>query len=210
MPRNICCERRVTVDSFRSFPLMSAFFFKSFLRRPLEVASIVPSSKVLVDRVARRMDFSRPRRIVELGAGEGAHSRELRRRLGHESRLLLFELNAELARKLEMQFAGDDRVEVVHGDASSLSDELEKRSWDDCDYVLSGIPFSLLEKEKKRDLIRTIHDALAPEPHAAFIIYQVTPELREHVPMFHREISEYCVRNIPPMFVKSFHKLPEE
>src|SRR5438270_227802 len=37
---------------------MSVLFFKQFLKRPLQIASIVPSSKVLVERVANKIDFA--------------------------------------------------------------------------------------------------------------------------------------------------------
>jgi len=188
---------------------MSAIFFKNFLRRPLQVASIVPSSRKLVDRVARRFDFSQPRRIVELGAGEGVHSRELAKRMHPDSRLMLLELNADLAASLREEFQDDERVEVVEADAATLPAILAEHGWEDCDYVLSGIPFSIMPKETKQELIRAVHGALAPKAHAAFVTYQVTAELRDHATMFHREQSEYCVRNVPPMFVNSFHKLPE-
>ena len=46
---------------------MSVLFFKRFLQRPLQVASIVPSSKVLVERVADKIDFERARVIAEYG-----------------------------------------------------------------------------------------------------------------------------------------------
>src|SRR5207247_8629486 len=47
-----------------AFPV-SALFFKRFLKRPFQIASIVPSSKALVERVASKMDFSHPRVIAE-------------------------------------------------------------------------------------------------------------------------------------------------
>ena len=47
-----------------------------------------------------------------------------------------------------------------------------------CDYVVSGIPFSILEKDKKREILTNTHSVLRSEPHSAFIIYQVTNELR--------------------------------
>src|ERR1043165_6069010 len=64
---------------------MSALFFKRFLQRPFQVASIIPSSKALVNKVARKMDFSEPRVIAEYGPGEGAHSREIARRMSRDS-----------------------------------------------------------------------------------------------------------------------------
>jgi phospholipid N-methyltransferase len=185
---------------------MSLVFLKSFFRRPLQVASVVPSGRALVERVARRFDFTAPRRIVELGAGDGAHTRELTRRMAPGSQLLVFELDPDLAGHLRAAFADDDRVEVIQGDATSLADELRARGWEHCDYVLSGIPFSLLPIGKKQALIQVIHAWLKPEAHAAFVIYQVTAELRDHAPMFPRQHSEYCLQSLPPMFVISFFK----
>ena len=183
---------------------MSTLFFKQFLKRPFQIASIVPSSKALVERVASKMDFSQPRVIAEYGPGEGVHSREISRRMCPDSHLLLFELDRAFARDLERQFAGDRRVQVIHGDAASLLHELKRRDIDCCDYILSGIPFSILKIEKKRALLQKTYDALAPR--GSFIIYQVTNELRQHATLFDRVESEYFLQNIPPMFITVFHK----
>src|SRR5438874_11622792 len=151
------------------------------------------------------MDFSQPRVIAEYGPGEGVHSREISRRMCPDSHLLLFELDRAFARDLERQFAGDRRVRVIHGDAASLPHELQRRRIDSCDYILSGIPFSLLKIEKKRSLLLTTHDDLAPG--GSFIIYQVTNELKQHATLFEHAESEYFLQNIPPMFITVFQKV---
>jgi phospholipid N-methyltransferase len=185
---------------------MSVLFFKRFLQRPFQVASIVPSSKALVRQVAKKMDFSQPRVIAEYGPGEGVHSREIARRMGPGSKLLLFELDLAFSRDLKRQFANDPRVDVVHGDAASLPDELQHRGISHCDYILSGIPFSILEINKKRALLKKTHEALSES--GAFIIYQVTNELRQHATVFQHAQSEYFLQNIPPMFITVFRKTP--
>src|SRR5437764_956643 len=186
--------------------LVSTLFFKRFLKRPFQVASIVPSSKAMVERVASKMDFSQPRVIAEYGPGEGVHSREIARRLSPDSHLLLFELDAAFARDLKRQFAHDPRVHVIHGDAATLPLELERRGFPECDYILSGIPFSILKIDKKRALLRKTYDALAAG--GSFIIYQVTNELKQHATLFEHGESEYFLQNIPPMFITVFHKTP--
>jgi len=183
---------------------MSVLFFKRFLQRPFQIASIVPSSKALVERVASKMDFSRPRVIAEYGPGEGVHSREIARRMSADSHLLLFELDPAFSRDLARQFADDRRVHVVHGDAARLPQELARRGFSHCDYILSGIPFSILKIDKKRALLQKTHDALAPG--GRFIIYQVTNELKQHAKLFERADSEYFLQNIPPMFITVFQK----
>ena len=122
---------------------MSALFFKRFLQKPFQIASLIPSSKALVERVASKIDFSQPRTIAEFGPGEGVHSRELAARMDADSQLFLFELDPAFSRDLERQFADDPRVHVINRDAASLSEELALRGIAQCDYILSGIPFSI-------------------------------------------------------------------
>jgi phospholipid N-methyltransferase len=121
-----------------------------------------------------------------------------------DSNLLLFELDRAFARDLQRQFAGDQRVRVIHGDAASLPHELKRHGIDCCDYILSGIPFSILKIEKKRALLQKTYDALAPG--GSFIIYQVTNELKQHATHFEHAKSEYFLQNIPPMFITVFQK----
>jgi phospholipid N-methyltransferase len=93
---------------------------------------------------------------------------------------------------------------VINRDAASLSEELALSGIGQCDYILSGIPFSILQIKKKRALLQDTYDAL--RPGGAFIIYQVTNELRQHATFFDRAESEYCLQNIPPMFITVFQK----
>ena len=184
---------------------MSVLFFKRFLKRPLQIASIVPSSQALVERVASKIDFDRARVIAEYGPGEGVHSRALAQRMRPDGQLLLFELDPAFSRDLTRQFADDPRVSVINADAATIRSELAQRNIPFCDYIISGIPFSILDIEKKRNLLRETHDALAPG--GAFIIYQVTNELRQHAVDFAPDSeSEYFLQNIPPMFVTVFRK----
>jgi phospholipid N-methyltransferase len=183
---------------------MSVLFFKRFLQRPFQVASIIPSSKALVERVASKMDFTAPRVIAEYGPGEGVHSRAIAQRMERNSTLLLFELDPDLSRDLTRQFADDPRVHVFNADAAHLPLELERLGIPACDYIVSGIPFSILEIEKKRALLQKTYDALAPG--GSFVIYQVTNELRQHATLFQHAESEYFLQNIPPMFITVFDK----
>ena len=183
---------------------MSALFFKRFLKRPFQIASIVPSSKALVERVADKIDFARARVIAEYGPGEGAHSREIARRMRPDCQLLLFEIDAAFSRDLQRQFREDPRVQVINANATRLLTELQRREISWCDYIVSGIPFSILQIDKKRALLQQTHDALAPG--GRFIIYQVTNELKQHAKLFDHAESEYFLQNIPPMFITVFER----
>jgi phosphatidylethanolamine/phosphatidyl-N-methylethanolamine N-methyltransferase len=85
-----------------------------------------------------------------------------------------------------------------------LPHELKRHRIDRCDYILSGIPFSILKIDKKRALLQKTYDALAPG--GSFVIYQVTNELKQHATLFKHAQSEYFLQNIPPMFITVFQK----
>jgi phospholipid N-methyltransferase len=183
---------------------MSVLFLKRFLQRPFQIASIMPSSKALVDRVADKIDFKRAGVIAEYGPGEGVHSREIARRMGPDAQLLLFEVDPAFSRDLQRQFADDSRVHVINQDAATLPREMGRRGILQCDYIISGIPFSILQIDKKRSLLQKTHQALALG--GSFIIYQVTNELKQHAKLFEEAESEYVLQNIPPMFITVFRK----
>ena len=185
-------------------------FLTRFLQRPLQVASIIPSSPMMVRRVSGKMDWSQPRVVAEYGPGEGCHTREMLKRAHPDSKFLLFELDPEFCRNLEKQFANDPRVSVINGDCATLPQELAKRGLKACDYILSGIPFSYLDIAKKRDILRNTYRAV--KPGGAFVIYQVTNELKKHATahgLFERSQSEWFPANVPPMFITVFHKEPK-
>ena len=183
-----------------------ALFLARFIKSPMQVASIIPSSPMMVRRVSDKMNLARPCVVAEYGPGEGCHTREMLKRSHPESKFLLFELDAEFCRDLERQFANDARVTVIQGDCATLPQELAKQNLTHCDYVLSGIPFSTMEVGKKRQILRNTYDSLVPG--GDFVIYQVTNELRRHATpeIFPRADSEYFLQNIPPMFITVFHK----
>lgn len=158
----------------------------------------------MVERVSDKIDFTRARTIAEYGPGEGVHTREIARRMRPDAQLLIFELDPAFSRDLERQFADDPRVHVFNRDAAALSDVLRERGIPYCDYILSGIPFSILNIEKKRALLQKTHDALASD--GSFIIYQVTNELKQHATIFEHADSEYFLQNLPPMFITVFRK----
>lgn len=185
---------------------MNVLLLKRFLAHPLQVATVVPSSRALVGMVVGKIDFTEPRVIVEFGPGEGCHTREIARRMKPGSRLLLFELDAELSRYLVAQFANDARVQVFNADASYLPEALKAGGLSGCDYIVSGIPFSTMAVQRKLALMRAVFDALLPKPTSALIVYQITRELRAYGSAFPRAASEYCVRSVPPMFVTVFFR----
>lgn len=103
--------------------------------------------------------------VLEIGPGRGALTRHLVDRVG---RLVLVELDDELAAHLETRYGGRDEVEVVHGDVLEVA--LERHLRDPADAVVVGnIPynittplvFRLLERPRPRQIVLMVQQEVA-------------------------------------------------
>jgi phospholipid N-methyltransferase len=153
------------------------------------------------------MDFSRPRVIVELGPGEGCHTRHIAKKMCRNSHLILFELDKDFCRHLQKQFRDDPRITILNRDAMCMAEELERLGHGSCDYVVSGIPFLVIESHTKTRMLENIRKCMAPG--ASFITYQVSLELKEHASQLHLNYREYCLLNFPPINILEFLKPTE-
>ena len=182
---------------------MSVLFFKRLLANPIRVGYLVPSSGFLTRQTAKRIDFSKPRVVIELGPGEGCHTRQIVRRMNPESRLVLIELDDHFAAHLQKQFAHDSRVTVLYSDALHLVATLRDLGISQPDYIVSGIPFTIMDRELREKLLANI--ALVMGPETIFITYQVSLSISEHE-LFDLHRSEHCMLNVPPITVMELRK----
>ncbi len=132
----------------------------------------------LVDQAAQRrivesLGAGPDDEVLEIGPGQGALTRHL---AGTVRRLVLVELDNDLAPRLRAQYAGDPSVEVVHGDI--LDVPLEQLSADPAGLLVIGnipynittpILFSLLERRVRPRAIvlmvqREVADRILAEP----------------------------------------------
>jgi len=183
---------------------MSLLFFKRVLANPLQVGYIVPSSPFLTHQTSRRLDFSKPRVVVELGPGEGCHTRKIVKRMDKNSRLFAFELDEEFVAHLRKQFAHDPRVTILHKNATEMPNVLAEHGITHCDYIVSGLPFLVIPEEARGKLLSSISDAMHEE--SRFITYQVTTQLCDESHLFELHDKEYCALNVPPINVLEFKK----
>lgn len=182
---------------------MSLLFFKRVLANPVRVGYIVPSSPFLTRQTARFIDFSKADTVVELGPGEGCHTRRIIRRLKKSAKLILVELDEHFAEHLEQQFTHDDRVTVVQANALHLAETLEKLHLPEPDYIVSGIPFTIMERGLRESLYAQI--ALAMGPQSRFITYQASTRMSDHE-FFELVRSKHCMLNVPPLHVMELRK----
>jgi len=179
-------------------------YIKNFLKDK-DVAAITPSSRFLVRRVCDWIDFSEDCIVVEYGPGTGVFSEYILEHMSADSTLLLIESNEEFVDQLNQMAARDSRVIVVEDRAENIADIMEAHALSEADYVVSGIPFSFLDADVKRQLIVRTREVLADD--GKFLVYQnynhMEEPLRRHFPTVNKE---YEIRNIPPTYAYEARK----
>jgi phospholipid N-methyltransferase len=182
-------------------------FGRNFVKHPRMLGSLIPSSRFLVDRVLRQVDWARAGTIVEYGPGVGTITAEILRRLRPDASLVTIEMNRDFVRYLQ-RTVGDRRLQVVEGSAADVQSILAHRRLAPADYVISGIPYSTMPPDVRERILRATHDVLHPQ--GTFLVYQfsraVLPFLRD---TFELVDQEFEPRNIMPARLFFCRRHPE-
>jgi phospholipid N-methyltransferase len=187
-----------TQSRFRPQPDRRLTFLQGFLQRPREVGSIIPSSRFLERRIVRCAGVRNARMIVELGPGTGGTTRALLRAMRPDAVLLAIEINPRFVELLRAE--SDPRLIPYLGSAADIGRALRANGLPQPQVILSGIPFSTMQRQLGREILRSVYDAL-PDG-GVFVAYQV----RDRVENLGREVFGRAqvqteVLNVPPMRV---------
>ncbi len=171
-------------------------FLRGFLKNPVMVGSVIPSSKVLIDRMLAPVEWDKVRLFVEYGPGVGTFTRPILDRLGPDARLLAIDTNPDFTDYLAKAI-DDPRLIAVTGSAADVEKIVAANGFDHADYVLSGLPFSTLPP----GIGDAIGEATAKVIRAggAFLVYQFSPKVRDFIaPHFERIDRGFEWINVPP------------
>lgn len=155
-------------------------FARNFVKHPTMLGSMIPSSRFLVDTLLAKVDWDKAEVIVEYGPGVGTITEAILRRMRPDGVLIVIEMNEDFVDYLQRYFY-DPRLRIVKGSAADVDVVLRDLSLDGADYIISGIPYTVMPPEMRDVILRKSREALRPD--GAFLIYQFTrsvlPYLRQ-------------------------------
>ncbi|WP_420142461.1 class I SAM-dependent methyltransferase [Sphingomonas sp.] len=173
-----------------------AMFFRGFLRNPVMVGSIIPSSRRLIRNMLSRTDWDRCRLFVEYGPGVGTFCEEVLDRMGPDATYLAIDTNPDFIAYLRRTIS-DPRFVPVLGSAADVRQIMADHGHTQADYVLSGLPFSTLPAGLGPRIAAETHAAL--RPGGAFLVYQFSPKVRDFLATaFERIDHAFEPVNVPP------------
>ncbi len=171
-------------------------FFRSFLANPRAVGAILPTSKRAVRDMLDMANLKQARVVVELGAGTGVYTEEVLKRLRPDARFLAFEIDPELVSTLSGRF-NDPRLRIIQGSAEHVEEYLEGEK---VNVIVSGIPFTSLPIQVRKNIFKEIAQILAPDGVMVAIQYStmVQRDLERYFASVRRRLSPL---NVPPAFL---------
>jgi len=147
-----------------------AKFLWEFAKAPRSVGSPFATARWTVERQLEAVDWARARYFVEFGPGTGEFTRSILRHLPLEATLIAIESEEGLASHLRESIE-DRRLTVHTGSATDACSILGSDATGKVDYVLSGLPFSALEKSDRARIVAGAAQLLKDD--GEFMAYQV-------------------------------------
>ncbi len=182
-------------------------FLRGFIKHPKMVGSIIPSSRILINRMLEPVDWANTRVFVEYGPGVGTFTRPILDQLGPDATLVTIDTNAEFTAYLK-ESIDDPRLVAVSGSAADVEKILADRGLGQADYVLSGLPFSTLPPGVGDAIAKATAKVI--RPGGAFLIYQFSPKVRDFIaPFFERIERGFEWVNVPPATLFWAYREPE-
>ncbi|WP_246524708.1 class I SAM-dependent methyltransferase [Sphingobium phenoxybenzoativorans] len=133
-----------------------------FIRHPSMVGSAFPATARMVRHMLAPINWSDIRLFVEYGPGSGRFTFAILERLHSDAKLLAVETGEAFVTKLR-QKCKDPRLIPVEGSARDVRRHLSDKGLGQADCILSGLPFSMLDKDEAEMIMFETRMALKPK-----------------------------------------------
>jgi phospholipid N-methyltransferase len=187
-------------------------FLQAFLKNPMKVGSIAPSSPELAKKMIAGIKPDRDNIVLELGVGTGAITKFLQDVVPDDRSYLGIELDGGLVKSLRRNFPG---MHIVRGNAKNAAAIHERSGLGHVRYIICCLPFVSLPNEVGEVILAEV-DKFMQEGDCTFRTFQYAHgyympsaiKLREF--MRHRygksRRSKLIVKNVPPAYTLTWNR----
>jgi len=149
-------------------------FFREFRETFKTTGAIAPSGRSLARATVQPLvDRDRPARILEVGAGTGAVTREIVKHIREGDQLDVVELNERFVDVLKYRFANEPSWKRVADQSRVLHMEVQQLKPDELyDFLICGVPFNNFSIGLTREIFRHFTKLLKPGGTLTFFEYK--------------------------------------
>jgi phospholipid N-methyltransferase len=141
-------------------------FLRQFLRQFPHTGAITQSSRFLAKAITAEVRPKHdPVKILEVGAGTGAFTRELAKLLRPGDKLVVYEINDHFADVLRRRFGRNPQVEIVNAPIQQIE---RKPTFD---FIVAGLPLNNFPPELVREILEALRGVAKQGATASFFEY---------------------------------------
>jgi phospholipid N-methyltransferase len=187
-------------------------FLQAFLKNPLKVGAVAPSSPDLAWQMLDNILPDKDNIVIELGVGTGAITKYIREILPDNGSYLGIELDAAMVSSLKVRYP---EINVVRGNACDLSSIHKESGLGKASYILCCLPFVTLPDEVASQVLSEIDRYM--EKGCLFRAFQYahgyyTPaaiRLRKYMRdrYGYSKRSKLVAKNVPPAYTLTWSTL---
>lgn len=128
-------------------------FLQAFLKNPLHVGAITPSSPDLALQMIEDIKPTEQSIVIELGVGTGSFTKPISQIVSCDKSYLGVEISRDFVKALKKEYPN---LRFVCGNATKLQKLHEKSGLGKVGYIISGIPFVTLPNEVGDEILAEI------------------------------------------------------
>ena len=173
-------------------------FINEFIKDK-NVGAVAPTSNHITKRIIEKINFKKASIIVEYGPGNGVITKILLDNMKPDAELYAFETNKDFFNNLSE--IKDKRLVIINDDAENAKNIL-KNSYqiEKVDYIISTIPFTFIEKQKRKRIIYKSFALLKEK--GIFITYQYSWLILNLIKKQFKNVQwKLVLFNLPPAII---------
>jgi phosphatidylethanolamine/phosphatidyl-N-methylethanolamine N-methyltransferase len=180
-------------------------FLQAFLKNPLKVGAIAPSSPDLVEKMLDGLQPDDHNIVLELGVGTGAVTKFLRDIVPSRDSYLGIELDGELVKTLNRNFPD---MNIIRGNAADAYSIHQQTGLGKVRYVVCCLPFVSLPKEISESVLCEVEKFMDEGCELRIFQYAhgyfLPPAIKLREMLQNRygksRRSQLVLKNVPPAF----------
>ncbi len=179
-------------------------FITQFFKESKMVGSVRPSSRFLMEKMLKNIDFENSKIIVELGPGTGVFTYEILKKMAPDAVLLVFELNQRFIRTLKGNIK-DKRAIFIYDSAEKMEEYLQKNNLENADVIVSSLPLFNFPQELRETIIQNSYKTL--KNSGKYIQFQYSTQAKKMLESTFDSVEiTFTPLNFPPAFVYTCEK----
>lgn len=183
-------------------------FLRSFIKDPTTVGSLAPSSKYLTREITQFVATEKtdqPRRYLEVGAGTGAFTEELVRRIKDHDHLDILDIDPQFCQLLRAKYGAKN----IHVHCTPVEDFKPNATYDG---IVSGLPLNSFSSSQVETILGALKRLTKPKGTISYYEYLWLPTIKSAWLRFSNTIkwSDFNrVRSLKNLFYDTYGRKKE-